>query len=475
MRVIFDYTWASLSGEEQRTLAQLAHFRGGFTLAAAVEVAATSPLVLLGLVDKSLLQYDERNGRYQLHELLRQFALAKGQTDAATQTQGQLAHSRYYLGLLASQGERLYTTQFQAALEVIRADSENVRQAWLWAAANGQDELYYNSLGHLAKFYDSSGLLQEGVAFFRQTIAILDQRGAERPLVFIAYVLCHIAESLAAMGQYYEAAETARAGQEIARPLGKVSLTNHLFLTQALIFREQGHYPQSLAVLQEAIAFCRAHDLLEGVADLLRIQGNTYWSMAAYEQAMGCYEESRQIYRQLGDEQGTATLTGNIGVVYWRLGRYQEALANYEVALAQNRKMGNAARIAIWLGNIGLLYVDLQADEQALAYLDEALQMQEQLGRKFYKIEPLLGKVAVLLRRGEIEAAAKLHRQATELSNQIGNQTYLLDCDLWQARLYRAQGRAAEARYRLQSLVTRELRPDVLAVVNRELADVSSW
>jgi ATP/maltotriose-dependent transcriptional regulator MalT len=117
--------------------------------------------------------------------------------------------------------------------------------------------------------------------------------------------------------------------------------------------------------------------------------------------------------------------------------------------------------------------VDLEADELALSYLDEALQMHDQLGRKYYKIELLLGKVKLLLRRGELETAAGLHRQATELAYQIGNRTYLLDCDLWQARLFAAQGRPAEAAQILQALRRREFRPDVSAAIAAELEQLA--
>lgn len=475
VRAVFDYTWAALSADEQQTLAQLALFRGGFTLAAAIAVAATSPLILLGLVDKSLLHYDEQTGRYHLHELLRQFALEKGAADPAGRALAEQRHSGYYLTLLQTEGERLHTTHFQAALDLLKADIDNVRQGWLWAAAHQPDEWLTHNLSNLAKFYESAGLLQESVHFFRQTITVLQEHGRPaHPPSFIPYLYCHIAENLAVLGQYQEAAETIPIAQAIAQPLGNVALATHLLLTLALIHREQGHYQQSLAVLQEAITLSRAHNHLDGVANILRIQGNTYWSMAAYEQAMHCYEEGRQIYQQLDDPQGIATLTGNIGVVHWSLGRYPEALANYEIALAQDRQTGSTAGIAIWLGNIGLLYVDLQDDEQALAYLNEALQMHDQLGRKFYKIEPLLGKVAIYLRRGEIETAAHLHRQAADLSHQIGNQTYLLECNLWQARLHAAQGQTAEAIHLLQSLLPREFRPDAHATITRELAALSS-
>jgi predicted ATPase/DNA-binding SARP family transcriptional activator len=474
MRVIFDYTWASLNAEEQHTLAQLAVFRGGFTLAAAVEVAAASPLILLGLVDKSLPHYDEQTGRYHLHELLRQFALEKASAGPAIHASASQSHSRYYLNLLQTEGQHLYTTQFQAALELIKADLDNVRQAWLWAAGSQQDDLLTANLGHLARFYESSGLLEEAVAVLRQTLTLLEQRESDRPLSLMAQIHYHNAQTLRAMGRYTEATIALATAQQIAQSLNDPSLVNRLFIAQALLLGEQGDYDQALTILDRAIALCRAGNNLEEVARTLHIQGNTYWYIAAYDQAMPCYEEAHQIYQQLGNARSAAILTGNFGVVQWRLGQYPAALANYEIALTAATESGDATSIALWLGNMGLLLIDLHEDERAMTYLDSALTMHDQLGRKFYKIEEMLGKVALLLRRGEIESAAHLHRQATDLSTQIGNRAYLLDCDLWQARLHLANGQTAEAIHLLQSLLTREFRPDALATITRELEKLSS-
>src|SRR5690606_3745052 len=58
IRVIFEHSWAALSEEESTVLGRLAVFRGGFTLAAAQDIAAASALVLAGLVDKSLVRHD---------------------------------------------------------------------------------------------------------------------------------------------------------------------------------------------------------------------------------------------------------------------------------------------------------------------------------------------------------------------------------------------------------------------------------
>src|SRR5690606_37276992 len=139
-----------------------------------------------------------------------------------------------------------------------------------------------------------------------------------------------------------------------------------------------------------------------------------------------------------------AVQAGNIGVVQWRLGDYESALTNYQIGLDAQREAGNASAVAIWLGNLGQLYADLHEDERALAYMDEAIRMHDQLGRQFYKIEVLLGKAALLLRRGDLPGAVQLLKQATDLATRNGNRTYLLDCDLLQAQVYVVLGRPAE-------------------------------
>jgi DNA-binding SARP family transcriptional activator/predicted ATPase len=472
IRAIFEHTWASLSAAEQSSLAGLAVFHGGFTLPAALAVAGASPLALRSLVEKALLSHDERSGRYHMHELLRQYAREKAQAQPDQARAAQQTHSRFFLQLLQAQGERLSTVQFTAALDVIKADSDNLRQAWLWAAASRQYTLLAGHLEYLARFHERSGQAQEAVALLQQTLELLAS-GPAQPVELLAEVRSHLAESLLTMGRYAEATAAIATAQAAARALEAVSLLNRLFITQAYIFRERGRYPETHAVLREAIEFSQARHDQVGVARALQVQGNTYWSMAAYDQAQECYEAARAIYQARGEPIPAAVLTGNIGVVLWRQGQYHAALANYAVALEAVRQEGNAARIAVWLGNIGLVYVDLHDDERALAHLDEALLLHDQLGRKFYKLELLLGKVALLLRRGDLAGAAALHQQAAGLAYLIGNRTYLLDCDLWQARLYRAHGRPAAAAELLQSLLRREFRPDAAAAMAHELAQLS--
>jgi hypothetical protein len=71
LRATFDYSWGQLAPAEQETLTALAVFHGSFSLRAAGEVTQAPARTLQSLVDKSMVSRTP-DGRYQLHDLLRQ-------------------------------------------------------------------------------------------------------------------------------------------------------------------------------------------------------------------------------------------------------------------------------------------------------------------------------------------------------------------------------------------------------------------
>jgi hypothetical protein len=74
MRAVFTHSWQLLSEAEQRVLAALSVFQEGFDREAAVQVAGASLFLLASLESKSLLQRNSATHRYEIHELLRQYA-----------------------------------------------------------------------------------------------------------------------------------------------------------------------------------------------------------------------------------------------------------------------------------------------------------------------------------------------------------------------------------------------------------------
>jgi serine/threonine protein kinase len=129
MRQVFEYSWRLMTEKEQQTLMALSVFRGGFTRESAAEICQAGLRDLMGLVNKSLINRDTVSGRYDVHELLRQYA-AEHLQKTGQQEKVHDAHKAYFAQWMkAREGEITYRRQ-QAALDDIETDFENVRFAW---------------------------------------------------------------------------------------------------------------------------------------------------------------------------------------------------------------------------------------------------------------------------------------------------------------------------------------------------------
>jgi predicted ATPase len=73
LEAVFDHSWRLLSADERAVFRKLSVFRGRFQREAAEQVAGARLPLLAALVDKSLLRRNAA-GRYELHELVRQYA-----------------------------------------------------------------------------------------------------------------------------------------------------------------------------------------------------------------------------------------------------------------------------------------------------------------------------------------------------------------------------------------------------------------
>jgi hypothetical protein len=95
--------------------------------------------VLASLVDKSLLRRTA-GGRYEVHDMLRQYAAERLQGDPRQSEALHNRHCAYYARLLAAYGEQLKGDEMGSALAALSAERDNVRVAWDWAVSHRRVE-----------------------------------------------------------------------------------------------------------------------------------------------------------------------------------------------------------------------------------------------------------------------------------------------------------------------------------------------
>lgn len=134
VRAVFDYSWNLLAPAEQAAFRRLSVFRGGFQREAAAKVVGVSLSLLAGLVDKSLFRRNAA-GRYEPHDLLRQFAEEKLQADPQEYVEIHNRHCQYFAQLLMEHQPQLQDESTPQLLTALDAERENVRAAWNWAVS----------------------------------------------------------------------------------------------------------------------------------------------------------------------------------------------------------------------------------------------------------------------------------------------------------------------------------------------------
>lgn len=132
LRAVFNYSWDLLTPAEQTLFRELTVFHGGFEREAAAQVVGAALPALAGLVDKSLLRR-AATGRYEIHDLLRQYAEEKLLADPLTTQRLRDAHCSYYAALLSKHQAQLKSEDAAQVLDVLHAERDNVRAAWNWA------------------------------------------------------------------------------------------------------------------------------------------------------------------------------------------------------------------------------------------------------------------------------------------------------------------------------------------------------
>jgi predicted ATPase len=169
IRAAFEHSWQLLTVAERKLFSHLSVFHGGFDDEAALSVTGASLPILRTLLDKSLLRRIAEH-RYDMHELLRQYAAEILEADPAACMAVRAGHARYYADFLVAQATDLVGRNQQQVLMRVAVEIENVRQAWQFAVEQGWCATVTQCLGSLYMFYRIRARFEEGVALFSYVI-----------------------------------------------------------------------------------------------------------------------------------------------------------------------------------------------------------------------------------------------------------------------------------------------------------------
>ena len=162
LAAVIEPSWRRLSEADQDAFSRLCLCRGGVTRTDAQALTGCSLATLARLQQHAFLQYASDSGRYQIHEVLRQYGEAQLDADPERCADARRRHSGHYCAWLAGQGGRINTAEQMRVLAAIDAEVENCRAAWEWAVAAGDIASLASAADALFFYFEYRGRFQEG-------------------------------------------------------------------------------------------------------------------------------------------------------------------------------------------------------------------------------------------------------------------------------------------------------------------------
>ncbi len=401
MRAVFAWSWHLLDQPERQVFRQLALFPGGFTRDAAEIVAGATLPVLTRLVHKSLLQWSETptaQGRYLIHELLRQFGAAELATapeiDAETDSEAAATahrHSEYYLTLLAKHQHGIRHQAPRESVQALQLEIDNCRLAWRWGAGRLPTALVEKAALTLREFYWLTGLTAEGIDMFTVAVAAryphppaqLALPAAEQQAECRLYtiLLGLSANLLITSGRHEEALQQAvlilQLSQEEVNPEGAALG----YLAQGQALRRQGKSAEAHGLLQRVVSIAqRARPAVHNGGLLLDLEQRAQsWlcsialSNDDYGLARGYAARYLEICQGAQKAVGEALALTDLVDIDKALGNYAIAQDHAEQALTHMHKIGLRWGEAVCLEQLAEL-AWVQGDYQrAKTFYEQAL------------------------------------------------------------------------------------------------------
>ncbi len=351
LRSVFSHSWRLMGEDERDVFQKVSVFRGGFTREAAQVVAGASLQMLAGLIDQSLVRLNAA-GRYDVHELLRQYGAE--QLDGIGQTETvQRAHIDYYLGRLGQLEHNIKTQQQITALDTIAADFENVRHAWQLAIEQRHVVALSQAVESLHLFADMRGRYHEVVALLRAAV----EQFPPSPTKAQRFVFCRIQARLAhlillgSLRIEYDlralidaCLATARARQDQVEIGFCLLVSGILAVWEAK--GERTHIPTRAATLfQECLVvferlrdpFYQANALAWLAWEVPMISGEEHHSGQAL------LKQSLDLRRKIGDRNGIAWITLNLSCAAFAQLDYLAYERYAREALALMREIGSVS------------------------------------------------------------------------------------------------------------------------------------
>ncbi len=373
MRAVFEQSWNLLGSPEREAFKRLAVFQGCFHHQAAQAVTGADLLTLQALVDQSLLRMSP-DGRYEVHELLKQYAAERLSENPEDEELACERHSDYYADYLSRQEKRFTGPDQLAVLDLIDAEIDNIRSAWRWAVEKGKGDAVRRFMGCLLMYNQIRTRIHEGADMFNQAVKRFEGQGGQ----LLGDLCLHAAWFEATWGSYDSAVHLYQKGLTLLKdgcPQGSsaMALAGISFLDNFHIRLK--NEAEVLTILRAYCEDCREAGERWGEAWLAYALGAFAFYDNRSEEALSWLRASLDNFKALGDRWSSTHVLHLLGIILIRAKSYPEAQRIFQESMAICQEVRDLGGVAFSLGHLGEIAAHQEEYESSRQYILEAVKI----------------------------------------------------------------------------------------------------
>ena len=366
LRVVIDQSWRLLTDEQRSAFSRLSVFHGSFDRSAAVAVTGADLRLLSDLVAKSLLRRPDF-GRFELHELLRQYAAEQLRLSPAEEADARGRHAGHYAGMLLDRQTALIGPDMAVARDELRGEVDNLRAAAEWILAEQDEDSALEMLEAIHTFLWMHSWYDGAETFERlERAAGFDADDPESAsAVALAAAICRIAIG-ARLGYEPETEELAARcvpvlrARNLERELGRCLCALGIWCVYRDVF------PEAVAFSAEGAEFARASgDGLTESGGLMDL-GFAHLLLDDLNAAREAFDAAHVVSDQLGNPLLRAYATSKLGLLADAEERFGDALRLHLEAHDLFASFGEAAGLGYALSRASLSAFGLGDYSEAL-------------------------------------------------------------------------------------------------------------
>jgi predicted ATPase/transcriptional regulator with XRE-family HTH domain len=407
IRAVFDHSWRLLTPIEQDVLMRLSIFRSGWTIEEMQAITGGTVFSLRALVEKSLV-HTTRAGRYDLHELIRQYA-ADQLNVAGKETETRQRHAEVYLALAGIFDAQLHTSNGIAAFARLDQEQNNIRAGLRWAVESGSLDTARQYVDKLLLYWWRRGYWAEG----EQWSKAVDARQGEEDSILLCWTLLSIGFFMTLQKRFTESLPYICRAEEMAVRLEDPETTLRVLMVQVQGVSDIDSASAAFDAFFSAANQVQTHSksaLQAMVAGGYDMYGDRLRDVGRLEEAETQYRRSLDLWRPMGNLDAIAYPIGNLGRLALQTGRIQQAYDHLSESVAIARAIGNRVAIVDWLPHLGGVLLSMGDITQAEACYDEALSLCEEMGNRVASTDIWVNLGYILLIKGEtVQAKDAFH------------------------------------------------------------------